>query len=108
MYCPGELDQRITFITDTSVSDGQGGQVLTPVNVAEVFAKVKPDNGKEFKESDRVDATANYTFITHYRDDITESMRILWEGNEYNIRYIPKRGSRAIYSEYKAERGVAQ
>jgi len=108
MYDPGELDQRITFISDSSVSDGMGGDVYTPVDVATVFAKAIAKSGKEKEDYDRINATANYTFVTHYRDDITEAMRIKWLDVEYNIRSIPSLGGRKLYSHFEAERGVPQ
>lgn len=108
MYDPGELDQRISFITDSAVSDGQGGRTLTPSTVATVWAKVKSKSGSEKTNFDRVNAVATYIFVTHYRSDITENMRISWNGVEYNIRYIPKLGGRKLYSEFEAERGVSQ
>lgn len=104
---PGEMDQRISFITDTRVSDGMGGFTKTPSTVATVWAKVKSGSGNERFEFDTINATALYRFFTHYRDDITESMRIDWEGVEYNIRAIPAEGGRKLYSEFVAERGVA-
>lgn len=105
---PGEMDQRIVFRTDTSASDGQGGQVLTPSTVATVWAKVKAKRGGENENFDRVNASAAYEFWTHYRSDITVTMRIVWGGEEYNIRDIPKLGGRQLYSLFVAERGVAQ
>lgn len=105
---PGELDQRISFLTDTEQSDGMGGVTLTPSTVATVWAKVKTGSGTEKTGYDRVNAVFTCTFITHYRSDITEKMRISWGGNEYNIRSMPKAGGRALYSEFIAERGVAQ
>tara|TARA_Y100000310_G_C20701393_1_gene830268 strand:- start:2550 stop:2879 length:330 start_codon:yes stop_codon:yes gene_type:complete len=105
---PGEMDQRITFRTDTKASDGMGGNTLTPVDVVTVWAKAISKSGKEQTDYDRVNALGNYDFITHYRSDISESMRIFWNGQEYNIRFIEKLGSRKLYSLFKAERGVPQ
>ncbi len=106
---PGELTERITFRTDTSVSDGQGGRdSVTPVDVVTVWGKVKAKSGGEKEDFERVNANATYEFYTHYRSDIDATMRIEWLGIEYNIREIPNLGGRKLYSLFIAERGVAQ
>lgn len=110
-YRSGELDQRITFQKRSSVPDGMGGSTTTWVNVGTldtVWAHVRAKSGREVTEFDRVNAQASQLFVIRKRNDILESYRILWDGEAFNIRHIPKPKTRAMYMEIEAERGVAQ
>ncbi len=105
----GELDQLITIIRDAEADDGMGGQDLTPSNVVvDLYAHVRPLSGSETKKFEKLNATFMNLFVVRYRDDILETDRILWNGEEYNIRSNPKAGARKLYIEIFAERGVAQ
>lgn len=107
----GELDQRISFIfEDTSQNDGFGGQEVSLNTDRTAWAKVVPRNGNERFFGEQVQATSNYMFVIRNRSDVTleENNRILYNGEEYNIDYIPKRGDRALYIEIFATRGVTQ
>lgn len=108
-YRSGELDQLITIIRDAETDDGMGGKNISPQNVVEdLYAHVRPLSGSETKKFDKLNAAMTNLFVVRYRDDVLESDRILWCGDEYNIRSIPKKGIRALYLEIFAERGVAQ
>jgi SPP1 family predicted phage head-tail adaptor len=108
MYRPGELDQLITVQRETLTDDGMGGQEIALTNVAtDIWAKARPLSGKEYDRHDKLNASAMYLFVIRARDDLNESDRIIWNGNTYNIRSILPRGSRSLYLEIDAERGVA-
>jgi SPP1 family predicted phage head-tail adaptor len=106
---PGELDQLITIKREQLASDGMGGETVTLVNLAaDIWAKVRPMSGNESERFDKLNATMTNTFVVRYRDDVREDDRIVWGGDEYNIRAIEKAGSRELYTVMMAERGVAQ
>ena len=109
MFRPGELDQKVNIRRYTSVTDDFGGRELTATDLAtKVWCKVREMNGKEIEKFDKIYSSNMATFIFRYRDDLYESDRIFWEGEEYNIRAITKTGGRALYTQVFAERGVAQ
>lgn len=109
MFRVGELDEKITFNTEVKVSDGMGGSELSLLAIAEsVWCKVRPLSGKESERFDKLNADELTLFVTRYRTDIEENDRISWNGEEYNIRHIPRASRRSMYSEFFAERGVAQ
>jgi len=108
-YRSGELDQFITIYRDTETDDGMGGQDLTRTNVVEdLYCYVRPLSGSESKKFEKLNAEMTNLFVVRYRDDVLESDRILWGSEEYNIRAIQKAGSRKLFLEIYAERGVAQ
>ena len=109
MFRPGELDEKIDFFREVRASDGMGGVDITLTEIAgDVWCKVRPLSGKEAERFDKLNADELTLFVTRYRADIIEKDRIDWNGEEYNIRHIPRTSRRAMYSEFFAERGVAQ
>lgn len=109
MFRPGELDEKIEFYENVRVDDGMGGVSLTPQAIeSDVWAKVRPLTGKETERFDKLNADELTLFVTRFRTDIEEDHLINWGGESFNIRHIPKKSRRSMYSEYYAERGVAQ
>lgn len=110
-YRAGELDQRITFQRRELTPDGMGGNTLAWVDIDElsqVWAHARHKSGREITEFDRVNAEASYLFVIRNRSDILPEYRLIWDGELYNIEYIPKPKSRALYLEITAKNGVAQ
>jgi len=106
---PGELDQKIDFISETSTSDGMGGDVVTPAtSVRSVWAKARTLSGREYERYGQINVSKMVVFIIRYRADVTEKMRISWNGATYNIRNIPPVTGRDMYMTIEAESGVAQ
>lgn len=107
----GQLDQRITFQRLTATPDGGGGTVRAWANLASdatVWAKVLTRVGREVMVEGRITAQSPVTFTIHYRGDVSELDRILWNGEYYQIRNVIRRGGRKLFLEIDAERGAAQ
>ncbi len=105
------MDQRITLQRRTESPDGGGGVVRGWANVerdavvwAEVFAKA----AREGLDEGRVNATMTILFTIWNRDDLSETCRILWNGEVYNIRGLRRMGGRQLRLVIEAERGVAE
>lgn len=110
-YRTGELDQRILFQERQSVPDGMGGSTDTWVDISNfpnAWAHVRPKSGREVTEYDRVNAETSYLFVIRFRSDLLEKYRIVWDGEPFNIKAIPKPKSRSLYIEIEGERGVPQ
>lgn len=106
VYNARELDQRVTFRKEVQTDDGMGGHSTTWEDVATVWAKVRPMSGGEREHSDRENVRANYLIVIRPRDDIDESCIAVWEGTEFNIRFVKYR-PRSRFLELEAEKGVA-
>lgn len=104
---PGDLDQRVRIETQSNASDGYGGSVLTWTLLAEVWARVRPVSGRERAEAAAVEAPALYRVVIRRRSDLTEGMRVVWNGQAFNLRFIADGGGREPYMTLDAERGVA-
>ena len=108
MYRVGELDEKITIERESYIDDGMGGRdVVASVVRCNIWAKVRPLSGKEVERFDKLNTQEMALFVIRYDCSIMIKDRILFDGFYYNIRNIPRRGSRAMYTEMYAERGVA-
>lgn len=106
----GQLDQRITLQSFSNVADGGGGFTKTWVDLPSaptVWAHVKASSAREQFTEGRDTASAQVVFTIRNRSDFDEKARIVWGGDNYNIRQINKEGARAMYLEVVAERGVS-
>jgi SPP1 family predicted phage head-tail adaptor len=104
---PGALDQRITIAAEVRTADAYGGAAVTWATLATVWAGVRPLSGRERADAAAIEAPAAYRFTIRRRSDVTEAMRIGWNGAQYNIRFIADPGGRGLYMAIDAERGVA-
>lgn len=107
----GKLDQRITMQRKTATADGAGGVTEAWANLAtnpRPWAEVIAKAGRETMVENRMAATFVTTFTIHNRTDLTELDRIVWGGENYNIRGIRRQGARELFLIIEAERGVAQ
>lgn len=108
MYSPGELDQVVTFKQEVLADDGLGGSTVALSDFLTCRAHVRPRGGSERDFADRLNAEATYLVVIRYHEGLTESMRLVWNDVQYNIRFLPRTGGRPHYLEIEAERGVAQ
>lgn len=103
---PGDLDQRVRLETQATAGDGYGGGALTWTLLAEVWARVRPVSGRERAEAAAIEAPALYRFVIRRRAGLVEGMRVVWNGQAFNLRFIADGGSRDLYMTLDAERGV--
>ena len=74
----GELRHRVTIQEKTLTIDPYGGEVVSWVDVATVWAAVEPLSGREFLEGRRQENEINHRIRIRYREGITPSMRVVW------------------------------
>lgn len=104
---PGQLDQRVTIQQESRVEDEAGGAVVTWVDVATVWAEVKPLTGRERLHGQQLESPIDYRVTIRRRSDITAAMRLVWRGTPMQIRAVPDPGPRAAYMTLDCEAGVA-
>lgn len=103
-YNAQELNQRITVQERIEDQDSDTGDITFEwVTFAELWAKAEPAVGREFEAAAALQAQKPVKFTTRWRDDLDESMRIVWRATTYNIRSIAdikgKRREMLIYAE---------
>jgi SPP1 family predicted phage head-tail adaptor len=105
---PGTLDQQITIQSETRTPDDYGGAVSTWGTLATVWAGVRPLSGRRNTDNAAIEEPGMYRFTIRRRSDVADTMRISWNSQTFNIRFVGDPGPRALYMTLDAERGVAQ
>ena len=90
----GERRDRIRFEQPTAAATraAGGGEIWNWTRVAEVWAKVVYQNTRSEEQvlADQVVVSTAIAFDIAYRDGITEKMRIVFDGSNFDIMYIQK------------------
>ena len=81
----GSLRHRVKFQQLQKLPDGQGGFTHSWVDYATVWARVKAVTGKETIEADRLVSIADFKVTVRYRNDIDDTMRVVWNSKNYQI-----------------------
>lgn len=102
------LNEFITFYSKSQVRAANGTLTTTRVKIADAYAKTRPMSGNERSRSDQTEGYADYRFYIHQRSDLAEANIIVWNGVDYNIKFIADNGSKEPYMYIDAERGGAQ
>ncbi len=84
----GSLDRQIELQHFTETQDEFGGVTLAWTTLATVWAQVRELRGSERVEAAQLAATVDAYFIIRYRTDIIPKMRILYEGDVFDIREV--------------------
>lgn len=106
-YHTGELTERVTFKREVRVDDGMGGSRSEWQDIATRWALVRPMSGRERLAADKVEANANYLIVVRAPCDVQENDIAVWKDRELNVRFVKRRGTRALFLEIEAEMGVA-
>ena len=101
------LNELISFYRLSQTKDEYGTLVTTRVLVAQAYASVRPMSGSERNRSDQTEAFADYRFYVHYRAGLSAANLIVWNGTDYNIKFIADNGPKEVYLYIDAERGGA-
>ena len=88
----GELRERVTLLTPTTVSDGQGGQTTTWTDGDPVWAAVVPVSGREALAAGAVQSSLSTRITIRHHIGITAQMRIRRErdGQLYELLGPPR------------------
>lgn len=100
---PGELDKRITFQRLTTTINENGFEVETLEDFKTVWAAVTNLHGREYFEAAAVQAENTVKFTIRYLEGINPSMKILFEGRQYNITSIDNIKYKNRFIEIKAQ-----
>lgn len=83
------MRQRVTFQSRTRAADGAGGFTVTWSDTKTAWAKVEPLSGRETLIAGKV--SSNVTHKVTIRSNavsVNNSMRMVYGGNNYNVRWV--------------------
>ena len=84
----GKLDRRITIQTLTATRGASGAQKRTWATLVTVWAEINYKAGGEVYEAKEKTAINKVKFRVRYLSTITETERILYDSNYYDILHI--------------------
>lgn len=89
----GELNRRITIQSRQSGEDEAGGPLTTWVDVASVWADVRGTTGMgSIRQSSEMGGVAvelnQYSFRIRYRTGLNAGMRIVFGGQNYDVKFV--------------------
>jgi len=99
----GDLRHRITFQKFVTTVNPNGFEVQTWEDITIVWAKASNLHGREFYAAAAVQAENTVEFTVRYLTGIDTSMRILFNGKQYNITAIDNIKYKNRYVEIKAQ-----
>ena len=88
----GKLHRRIRIETFTTSSDSFGEPIKTWAVLDHVWADIRPVSNTERFEAQQVNRQVEVRMRIHYRADVTEQMRVLYDGDYYDIQGIKEIG----------------
>ena len=81
----GQLDQRVTLQSRSVVTDANGQDTITWVDVATVWAQCQALRGREFFAAAQVQQEQTVKVRIRYRADVVQTMRLVWQGRAHDI-----------------------
>lgn len=90
----GELDRKVRLERFTTAPNDYGEPIETWVLIAEVWASRAVLSGREMYEGDRIAGEALYRFRMYYRSDLDTTCRIVYDGQNYDIKAVAEIGRR--------------
>ena len=91
----------------TETADGQGGLTVVWAEFASLIGFVKTASADEIILDDHIDSKHLKKFSFEYMAGVTGKMRILYQGNYYNIHSVESIEDVSIWSVLIASRDVA-
>ena len=81
----GKLKQRIKLQAKSVTRDAMGGEVITWVDQAEIWASAEPLRGREFFAAQQEQSETTIRFRMYYLAGVTNAWRVVWETRAYDI-----------------------
>lgn len=90
----GTLNRRIRIEQATTEDDAYGEPIKTWAVFDHVWAEVLPLSAREQFQAQQVNRDITLKIRIHYRSDLTEQMRLIFDGEYYDIQGITEIGFR--------------
>tara|TARA_R110000744_G_scaffold173542_1_gene292292 strand:+ start:663 stop:1031 length:369 start_codon:yes stop_codon:yes gene_type:complete len=102
-----DFTQTYTFESLVKTGDGQGGFTVAWVAFATVTGFVKIDSGREGELDDHIKSEYSRKFSFEFIAGLQNDMRILYNGDYYNIRSIKSTQDSTIWIDVMADKDIA-
>lgn len=104
----GDLRHKIMIQSRGAAADANGQQIILWTNLADIHAKVEELGGYELMAANSIRASNTTRVTIRYRPDVTEKMRILYNGKILDITSTSDVDGRRRELELMCKDGVNQ
>jgi len=104
----GQRNKIITIQTKTMSTDDYGGQVETWADFTKVWAAVWPLKGRELFAAQAAKSETTVRFNIRWIAGLSESMRIVYNGKNYDITGLINIGERNVEYDIMAKTGLSE
>lgn len=104
----GDLRHRITLQKYIETTDDEGFSTQQWQDIATVWASVENLFGREYWQAAAIQAENTVKFTIRYRKDISSDMRIIFQGQQYEIISLDNIKYKNEYIEIKAKEVVKE
>jgi len=94
MLSAGRLRHRVTLQSKSVTRDAYGGETVTWVDIATVWAECLPLSGREYLAARAEVAETLIKIRIRWRADVSTTCRAVWEGRNYDIEAALDSGGR--------------
>ena len=105
---PGKLDKIITFQSKSASTGDYGGQAFTWADFATVWAHVQPLKGRELIAAKAAQSETDVRVYIRYLAGLNTSMRIVYNGKNYDITGIVDIDEKNVEMEISAKTGLSE
>jgi SPP1 family predicted phage head-tail adaptor len=88
------MDRRVSIERDTTVPDDYGNEIPTWTEMANVWAAVQQESGREFIQASAVTPERRVVFRIRWMEGITTAHRVTYDGRHHNIHEVRELGRR--------------
>ena len=88
MIQSGRLRHRIVIQSPTETQDTYGEPIKTWTTFLTTWASVEPLKGREYWESQQVNAEVTYKITMRHRPGLNPKMRVSWDDRTFEIKNI--------------------
>ena len=88
MIQSGRLRHRIVIQSPTETQDTYGEPIKTWATFLTTWASVEPIKGREYWESQQVNAEVTYKITMRHREGLNPKMRVSWDDRTFEIKNI--------------------
>jgi SPP1 family predicted phage head-tail adaptor len=103
---PGDLTEFISIEAETRTADGYAGATYTWAKVMDAWASVEPLFVGEREQQGAIRNVTQYRFVVYRTSDITEQMRIVFDGATHAIKGIRRGGANELFMDIITETGL--
>lgn len=106
MVDAGQLNKRISFVSNSGTKDSEGYKENSRTTVYSCWAQFRQESGKEVAERDGDYGIVEATFLIRYHAGLSRKHVIVYNGLDWDLEYIDTYDGNREWLKIRAKREV--